>query len=91
MTEPTAERAFEIADEAMFSPLECECVAHDEFRTVLGLADEQCQEVASLAEASAAIREAVEWLIPRGYVELASDPSGEYVSVLRRPGEDEEC
>jgi hypothetical protein len=45
--------------------------------------------VTKLAEASEAIREAVDWLVRRGYVNVASDSSGEFVVVLRRPGEDE--
>jgi hypothetical protein len=44
--------------------------------------------VTKLAEASEAIREAVDWLVRRGYVNVASDSSGEFVVVLRRP-EDE--
>lgn len=34
--------------------------------------------------------EAGAWLMERGYVEMAEDPSGQYVNVLRRPGEDED-
>ena len=48
------------------------------------------QEVASLPEASDAMQEAVAWLMERGYVEMAEDPSGQYVNVLRRPGEDDD-
>lgn len=82
------QRALDIADRAMFSLLESEAVAHDDFRTVLGLTNEAQQEVACLAEASEALQEAVAWLLERGYVEMAEDPSGQYVNVVRRPGED---
>ena len=61
-----------------------------QFRTVLGLTNEAQQEVASLPEASEAMQEAVAWLMERGYVEMAEDPSGQYVNVLRRPGEDDD-
>lgn len=81
-------RAFEIADEAMFELLESEGVPGDEHRTVFGFVDEGCQEVTSLAEASTALRETFEWLRQRGYVELGSDGNGEFVNVVRRPGED---
>lgn len=83
-------RAFEIADEAMFELLVSEGVPYDSpatDATAFGLADEACQEVTSLAEASTALREAFEWLRQRGYVELGSDSSGEFVNVVRRPGE----
>ena len=82
------ERACAIADEAMFELLECECVAQDESRTVLGLSGETQGEVTALADASEAIREAFAWLQPRGYVQLSKDGIGEYIDVLRRPGED---
>lgn len=81
-------RAFQIADEAMFERLESECVPSDEYRTVLGLTDEGQQEVKTLAEASSAIQEAYEWLHPRGYVEVGEDKDGEFINVVRRPGED---
>ena len=84
-----AQRALDLADRSMFDLLESEAIAHDEYRTVLGLTNEGQQEVASLAEASEAMQEAVQWLRERGYVEIAEDPSGEYVNVLRRPGEDD--
>lgn len=81
-------RAFEIADESMFEVLISHCVIGDEFQTLLGLVDEAGAEVRSLAEADANIAEAFEWLQPRGYVELAEDPEGEHILVVRRPGED---
>ena len=82
------ERAFQIADEAMYELLESEGVPGDEHRTVFGIVDETCQEVNSLAEASPAMQEAVEWLSQRGYVEIATDGTGEFVQVNTRPGDD---
>lgn len=41
-------------------------------------------------EPSEAMQEAVAWLMARGYVEMAEDPSSQYVNVLRRPGEDDD-
>lgn len=86
---PHVHRAFEIADESMFELLISEGMPDDAIdTTVIALCDEHSQEVASLAEASAAMREAFEWLEPRGYVELGTDQQGEHICVLRRPGED---
>ena len=85
---PEMRRAFEIADEAMFELLVSEGVPDDAIdTTVIGLCNESSQEVFRLAEASAAMREAFEWLEPRGYVELGTDGQGEFINVLRRPGE----
>jgi hypothetical protein len=75
---------------AWFSVLLSETVPHDDFQTVLGLTNVCQQEVARLTDASQALREAVDWLMERGYVELSEDPSGQYVDVVRRPGEDED-
>lgn len=80
-------RAFEISDQAMFELIESEGMPLDEHRTVFGLVDESYQEVTSLAQASPALREAVEWLQPRGYIEIANDQDGEFINVVRRPGE----
>lgn len=89
--EASAARAFQIADEAMYELLIAEGVPGDSpaiDATVFGLVDENCQEVTALADASAAMREAFDWLKERGYVELGSDSSGEFINVRRRPGED---
>ena len=80
-------RAFEIADEAMFELICAHGVQQDSNGLAWGLTGEDCVEVKSLAEASCAIRDAYEWLEPRGYIELLSDAEGEYIAVLRRPGE----
>lgn len=90
----TIARAFAIADEAMYELLLTEGVPHDApacDATCIGFADEGCQEVASLGDASTAMRDAFEWCRQRGYVELGSDEAGEYVQVVRRPGEDADC
>lgn len=84
-------RAFQIADEAMYELLLAEGVPTDSpatDATAFVLVDEACQEVSKLAEASPALREAFDWLKERGYVELGSDSDGEFVQVVRRPGED---
>lgn len=83
-------RAEAIADEAMFELL----LAHGVLggagvdATEIGFTGDACTEVKTLAEASQACRDAFDWLKERGYVELGSDSDGDYVSVLRRPGED---
>lgn len=81
-------RAVAIADEAMFGLLETECIGQDDNRTVLGLTNDGQSEVARLVDATDAIREAFAWLQPRGYVRLSRDGSGEYIDVLRRPGDE---
>ncbi len=81
--------AFEIADEAMFELLESEGVPGDEFHTVIGFSSESCEEVKTLAEASAAMQEAFEWLRVRGYVELGTDGEGEFAQVVKRPEDDD--
>lgn len=86
---PTAARAFDIADEAMFELLQSEgCLSDGIDSTVIGFVDEGCAEVHALAQACPAMREAFEWLQPRGYVELGTDTDGEFINVVRRPGED---
>jgi len=88
---PQVHRAFAIADEAMYELLLSEGIAIDgnpSDATAIGFTNEACQEVKKLAEASPALREAFDWLKERGYVELGSDAEGEFVQVVRRPGED---
>jgi len=82
-------RAFEIADEAMFELLLSEGALSDGIdSTVIGFVDESCNEVPKLEQACLAIREAFDWLRPRGYVELGKDQDGEFINVIRRPGEE---
>lgn len=85
-----AARAFEIADEAMFELLLAHGVLHGNGvdSTVIGFTNEDAAEVMSLADASGAMRDAFDWLKDRGYVVLDRDGEGEFVSVIRRPGED---
>lgn len=89
-----AQIARAIADQAMYELLLSEGVPYDSpatDATAFGLTDEGCQEVTALDKASPALREGFEWLRDRGYVELASDQAGEFITVLRRPGEEEEA
>jgi hypothetical protein len=91
-TDPhTIARAFAIADEAMFELLLSEGVPGDNpasDATCIGFTNEASQEVRSLCDASTAMREAFDWLRPRGYVQLGTDTEGEFINVIRRPGED---
>lgn len=80
-------RAFEIADEAMWELMLSEGCLTSIDDTDIGFCDDLCQEVASLGEASPALRESFEWLRQRGYVELGKDSDGEFITVIRRPGE----
>lgn len=78
--------ALRIADDAMFSLLESECIPLNDDRTVYGLLDESYSEVFGLTAASDAIRDAIAWLQPRGFVELANEGIREVINVLRKPG-----
>jgi len=78
-------RAFAIADQAMLELLQSECVPIDGEGVRLGLCDEACGEVGTLTEASAAIREAVDWLNARGYVEIGRSEHGEHIVVRGQP------
>lgn len=82
------DRAFAIADESMFSQLECHCFPQDEYGVCLAMMDGAGRTVPSLAAAEEPIREAFEWLSMRGYVELCEDACGQFIWVLKRP-EDE--
>ena len=74
-------RAFQIADEAMLSLVECEGVPHgfDHFAP----ADNDGREVCSVAHGSDGFREGVGWLVSRGIAEIARDDVGEFVIVYR--------
>lgn len=87
LPETMIERAFEIADTMMFALMEAETLSWDEYGNMRGLCNSDGAEVDSLAEASDAIRDAVEWLLPRGYVEVGCDADGEYIFVVKRPVE----
>jgi hypothetical protein len=86
MTDHTPEqiaRAFAIADQVMFELLECECLQCKDgklrfLQSTLDLEAHNCP----------GLREAFEWLQPRGYVELGQDEHGEYINVIRRPAEE---
>lgn len=84
-------RAFEMADEAMTELLRAHCAlsssasrsdAHPEPLYPTG---EDCGEVCALSEASAIIKEAVEWLRPRGLVAVHRDTTGEFLVLLGQP------
>ena len=79
-----ADRALCLADRGMFEVLECDGVLLDEHGKLYGLTDASCCEVATLAEASEELREAVEWLRERGFVELVDGPDGEQSVVVLR-------
>jgi len=83
----TIDRAFAIADEAMFELICGHGVQIDSHGCAWSMTNEDCAEVKSRAEASGAIGDALDWLIPRGYVEVQSDAEGEFIAVLQRPGE----
>lgn len=82
------DRAFAIADESMFTLLECHCLHLDEYGVCLLPVGGDGQFVTSVAEAEETIQEAFAWCALRGYVELLEDDSGQYIWVLKRPGDE---
>ena len=77
-------RAFEIADEAMYVQLRSYGWkrgndASEERYLYPPSQDSACGQQ---------VKEAFEWLRPRGYVELGKDQDGEFINVIRRPGEE---
>lgn|SRR5574341_885023 len=88
--EQLVRRAFDIADRHCMEIIVSDCIPIDAGPAEaqkFALVDATFGEVRKLADASADVREAFDWLRERGYVELASDEDGEYVQVLRRPTE----
>jgi hypothetical protein len=85
----TAAQSARIADEAMYEVLQGECIPIDTDHTALTMCDEDCAAVNKLDLASVAIRDACAWLLPRGFVALESDESGQYIVVLRRPSDED--
>jgi hypothetical protein len=88
---PTPEqiaRAFAIADEAMFTRFEryTRCKAPGDYNNLVPLS--ALHTDCTLVEAPMKLREAFEWLRQREYVELGQDKDGEFIHVLRRPGEE---
>lgn len=80
------DRAFKIADESMFELLGTSCIGIPEPGESLIPVDEDSKEVELVDLACAAIIDAVEWLKPRGYVDVVARPDGaEAILVLRRP------
>ena len=80
------DRAFQIADEAMFELLSSHCIGIHEPGESLIPVDEDSKEVELVDLACSAIVDAVEWLKPRGYVDVVVGPDGsEVILVLRRP------
>ena len=75
----TIDRAFAIADEAMIELLRSECISGGD--TLYYPVAENGSVVLKLADASAAIREAFEWLEPRGLASLHEDAQGEFILI----------
>lgn len=79
-------RATEIADEAMFELLSSSCIGIPEPGESLIPVDEDGKEVELVDLACSAILDALEWLKPRGYVDVVAGPNAaELILVLRRP------
>ena len=79
-------KAIAIADESMFELLSSSCRGIPEPGELLIPVDEDCNEVELVDLACSEIIDAVEWLKPRGYVDVVAGPNGaEGILVLRRP------
>lgn len=81
-----AQRAFEIADTQMFIALRSYGLDKEGTGRVFSLVRDG-QVVHRIEDAAPELREAVEWLQSRDYVELITDDAGQFVGVLRLPGE----
>lgn len=79
-------KATEIADESMFELLAGSCFGIPEPGESLIPLDEDGETVELVDLACAAIVDAVEWLKPRGLVDVIKAPEGEVILVLRLPG-----
>lgn len=80
-------RAFEIADQAMLDRLESVCAVSEPAPSAFGLVDDDGNEVRWLRDACPQVREAVEWLMPRGFVEMLPEfgGRGEFIALRRLP------
>lgn len=79
-------KATEIADESMFELLYAHCLGDHEIGASLIPTDDDGEVVMLVDLASEAIKEAVEWLKPRGVVDLITDQDGnDFILVLRHP------
>lgn len=79
-------RATEIADESMFELLAGAAFGKAEPGESLIPLDEDGEPVELVDLACSAIVDAVEWLKPRGFVDVIQGPEGEVILVLRLPG-----
>lgn len=80
------DKAVRIADEAMFEVLASSCIGIAEPGESLIPVDEDGNEVDRVDLGCSAILDSVEWLKPRGYVDVVAGPNGaEGILVLRRP------
>lgn len=86
MKEAQTKRAFAIADAQMFIALRSYGQDNEGTGRVFSLVRDG-KVVDRLEEASPELREAVEWLVERDYVALIDDDRGQFVGVLRVPGE----
>lgn len=77
-----AAEAYRIADEAMYVQLRSHGWS-------VGWTEGECYRYPPSCDSAVGeeVTEAVEWLLPRGYLEQGRDEHGEFIRVLRRPGE----
>lgn len=79
-------KATEIADEAMFELMAGACSGIPEPGESLIPLDKDGKPVELVDLACSEIVDAVEWLKPRGVVDVVEGPEGEVILVLRLPG-----
>jgi hypothetical protein len=82
LTEAMKRKAVAIADEIMRSDIECTGIPGDRPMTYQ-LADERGHQVARIAEACDAIKDALEWLQLRGHARL--EPGADFDTIVLTP------
>ncbi len=82
-TERQITRAFGLADRWASSMIAGNCVPIDPPGTEWSFADEKGCEVPRFDDAPFAVREAVSWLIERGYGSLEHDDKGEFLRISK--------
>ncbi len=85
-TPEQVQRAFAMADEAMWIQARSHAQVIDGKMYFVG---NYPFPKRALATACPELKEAFDWLQDRGYVEIGKDKVGEFIAVLRRPGEGE--
>lgn len=82
----SATRAWEIADEAMLNSLHEEGILDGDLDRI-DFADGDYMPASDIESCGTRLREAIDWLLARGYIEIAEDEYGKFVRVVAEPGD----